>query len=148
MRETASLDSRSAPMRSRAFPTFLVETPGACISATAQITARPTRLQRSTRPSGKWVPRRSFGILSVIVPTCVSSRLSRNPFLAVPVASHTASARAAIISLTPASSRARARPVRPAPPSSASPSVANASCGTVSIAVSVPLNPSLGRKRF
>lgn len=53
MRDTASLDSRSAPMRSRTFPTFLVETPSAYISATAQITAWSTLLNLSTRPSGK-----------------------------------------------------------------------------------------------
>lgn len=53
MRDTVSLDSRSAPMRSRTFPTFLVETPSAYISATEQITARSTLLYLSTRPSGK-----------------------------------------------------------------------------------------------
>ena len=52
MRETASFESRSAPMRSRTLPTFLVETPSAHVSATAQITARSTLPHLSTRPSG------------------------------------------------------------------------------------------------
>lgn len=48
-----------------------------------------------------------------MVPTCVSSLRSQNPFFAVPAASRIASACAAITSLTPASSSARAKSASP-----------------------------------
>lgn len=108
-----------------------VETLGANISEAAHITARSTRPRRSTIPSGKQVPSRSLGILSVMAPTWVSSPCSLKPLRDAPVSSHIASARADITSLTHASTSARA--TAPGPPSAIAPS----NCRIVSIAVSV-----------
>lgn len=41
--------------------TFLVDTPPPAISDTAAMTARSTRENRSTRSSGKWLPRAASG---------------------------------------------------------------------------------------
>ena len=57
--------------------TFLVLGPVACISATAATTARSTRWWRSSTSSGKKLPVRSFGTLSVSVPMHVVSTRSR-----------------------------------------------------------------------
>lgn len=145
MRLTRSLDRRAAPIFSRSFPTLRVETPSANISEAAHITARSTRLQRSTIPSGKQVPSRSFGILSVMAPTWVSSLRSLKPLRDAPVSSHIASVCADITSLTHASASARAS--APRPPSAIAPS----NCHIVFIAVSVSVesfswsNQILGR---
>lgn len=68
---------RSMPMDCATRFTFLVDTPLATISETADLTARSTREYRLIRSSEKYVPERSFGILRLIVPTLVASLHSR-----------------------------------------------------------------------
>lgn len=77
MAPTCSPDILSMPMADATLCTFLVLVPVACISATAATTARSTRWWRSSTSSGKKLPVRSFGTLSVSVPTHVVSMRSR-----------------------------------------------------------------------
>lgn len=74
---TWSFGILSMPMAAATLCTFLVLVPVACISATAVTTARSTRWWRSSTSSGKKLPARSFGTLSVSVPTHVVSTRSR-----------------------------------------------------------------------
>lgn len=77
MRLICEADSLSMPSLAAILSALQVDTPVAYISATAAATALPTRLLRSSIPSGKYVPHRSFGMRSVIFPADVISPRSR-----------------------------------------------------------------------